>query len=83
MNKLPARATSYSYDSAKAAKSFDRNVAKQLSLNGQWKFIDVPSNWELQGYGQPIYSNITYPFIVRTRFKANDYHRASFHDRCH
>ncbi|TGV01876.1 glycoside hydrolase family 2 TIM barrel-domain containing protein [Flavivirga rizhaonensis] len=28
----------------------------------EWKNIPVPSNWELQGYGQPIYSNIIYPF---------------------
>lgn len=27
-----------------------------------WNDIAVPSNWELQGYGQPIYSNIIYPF---------------------
>jgi len=27
-----------------------------------WKEISVPSNWELKGYGIPIYSNITYPF---------------------
>lgn len=27
-----------------------------------WKQIDVPSNWEMQGYGTPIYTNITYPF---------------------
>src|SRR5581483_7937351 len=27
-----------------------------------WKPIDVPSNWEMKGYGTPIYSNITYPF---------------------
>ncbi|WP_298488201.1 glycoside hydrolase family 2 TIM barrel-domain containing protein [uncultured Maribacter sp.] len=27
-----------------------------------WKNIPVPSNWELEGYGQPIYSNIIYPF---------------------
>jgi beta-galactosidase len=27
-----------------------------------WDDIPVPSNWELQGYGQPIYSNIIYPF---------------------
>ena len=27
-----------------------------------WKEIKVPSNWELQGYGIPIYTNITYPF---------------------
>lgn len=28
----------------------------------QWKNIDVPSNWELKGFGIPIYTNITYPF---------------------
>jgi beta-galactosidase len=28
----------------------------------QWKEIRVPSNWEMEGYGTPIYSNITYPF---------------------
>lgn len=27
-----------------------------------WKDIEVPSNWELKGYGQPIYTNIIYPF---------------------
>lgn len=27
-----------------------------------WKDIEVPSNWELKGYGQPIYTNIVYPF---------------------
>ena len=28
----------------------------------EWKEIKVPMNWELQGYGTPIYTNITYPF---------------------
>lgn len=27
-----------------------------------WDVIPVPSNWELQGYGIPIYTNIKYPF---------------------
>lgn len=27
-----------------------------------WRDIRVPSNWEMEGYGTPIYSNITYPF---------------------
>jgi beta-galactosidase len=27
-----------------------------------WKDIEVPSNWELKGYGTPIYTNVTYPF---------------------
>lgn len=27
-----------------------------------WHNITVPSNWEMLGYGTPIYTNITYPF---------------------
>ena len=27
-----------------------------------WEEIPVPSNWEMQGYGTPIYTNQTYPF---------------------
>ena len=27
-----------------------------------WDEIPVPSNWEMLGYGTPIYTNITYPF---------------------
>ena len=27
-----------------------------------WKDIEVPSNWEMKGYGVPIYVNIQYPF---------------------
>ncbi|NQZ59443.1 MAG: hypothetical protein HRT88_18480 [Lentisphaeraceae bacterium] len=28
-----------------------------------WKEIPVPSNWQMHGYGKPIYTNITYPFV--------------------
>lgn len=28
-----------------------------------WNDIPVPANWELQGYGQAIYTNVTYPFV--------------------
>lgn len=28
----------------------------------QWKDIKVPGNWQTQGYGVPVYTNITYPF---------------------
>ena len=27
-----------------------------------WDSIPVPSNWEMQGYGTPIYTNVVYPF---------------------
>ncbi len=29
----------------------------------QWGKINVPGNWQTQGYGTPIYININYPFI--------------------
>ena len=29
-----------------------------------WDEIKVPSNWQLQGYGVPLYTNVTYPFKV-------------------
>src|ERR1044071_2706649 len=32
-----------------------------LNTSG-WSDITVPSNWEIKGFGTPIYSNIVYPF---------------------
>lgn len=34
----------------------------------KWNKIDVPSNWELKGYGTPIYTNIKYPFPTNPPF---------------
>jgi len=86
-NKMPARATSYSFSSVEQALKGDRNQSRFLSLNGEWLFhfeadsknrpldfytseskvaawdkIEVPSCWEMKGYGTPIYTNETYPF---------------------
>tara|TARA_B100000700_G_scaffold112178_1_gene126242 strand:- start:4275 stop:7514 length:3240 start_codon:yes stop_codon:yes gene_type:complete len=36
----------------------------KMDIKNNWQTIKVPSNWELQGYGQPIYTNIVYPFPV-------------------
>jgi len=33
---------------------------QEYNVSG-WKEIKVPGNWELQGYGKPIYTNIIYP----------------------
>lgn len=30
-----------------------------------WDDIEVPSNWEMKGYGTPIYTNVIYPFMSR------------------
>lgn len=29
--------------------------------DGEWDAIDVPSNWQMQGYGAPCYTNVNYP----------------------
>ena len=29
---------------------------------GAWETITVPGNWQLQGYGKPMYTNVQYPF---------------------
>jgi beta-galactosidase len=34
----------------------------------KWKDIKVPSNWELEGYGIPIYTNIVFPFPLNAPF---------------
>ncbi len=32
-----------------------------------WDNIEVPSNWQLKGYGKPIYTNVRYPYPIETR----------------
>lgn len=34
-----------------------------------WDTISVPSNWQLKGYGTPIYSNISYPHPISKNFR--------------
>ncbi|WP_240464848.1 glycoside hydrolase family 2 TIM barrel-domain containing protein [Paraferrimonas sp. SM1919] len=88
INRMQARATSYSFDNVEQALTRDRAASEIQSLNGDWKFhfvddsdkrpldffntdfdssewhsIKVPSNWELEGYGQPIYTNSVYPMF--------------------
>ncbi len=88
INRMPARATSYSYATVDQALKRDyKNSDRYQSLNGTWKFnyaetpqkapqdfqnpeyntsswatIPVPSNWELEGHGTAIYTNMRYPF---------------------
>ena len=40
--------------------------------DSQWSEIEVPSNWEMQGFGTPVYTNIKYIFPVNPPFVDND-----------
>jgi beta-galactosidase len=86
INKLPGRATSYSFATETAAQTTDRTKTDRvLNLNGTWGFnfsknnasvpqnfldpdfkrwskIEVPTNWEMQGFGIPIYTNAQHPW---------------------
>ncbi len=48
----------YSEKPAERPKEFFKN---EFDVSG-WDLIPVPANWELQGYGIPIYVNIPYEF---------------------
>ncbi|MFR9530120.1 MAG: glycoside hydrolase family 2 TIM barrel-domain containing protein [Rikenellaceae bacterium] len=37
-------------------------MTKDFKGDDGWAAITIPSNWEMKGYGQPIYTNIVYPF---------------------
>ncbi|MCQ2975796.1 MAG: DUF4981 domain-containing protein [Bacteroidales bacterium] len=30
--------------------------------DSQWKYIAVPANWQMNGYGYPVYTNVSYDF---------------------
>ncbi|WP_066839268.1 glycoside hydrolase family 2 TIM barrel-domain containing protein [Rufibacter ruber] len=38
----------------------------------KWNDIKVPSNWELEGFGIPIYANVIYPFPANPPFIPHD-----------
>ncbi len=40
--------------------------------NEGWDKITVPSNWQMKGYGQPIYTNIAHPFPHTPPFVPKD-----------
>ena len=88
INKLPARATGFPFETREKALAGHRTKSERfILLNGAWSFsfspnadalptgfeqpsydvsawkpIKVPADWQAEGYDQPRYNNITYPF---------------------
>lgn len=48
---------------------------------GQWHNLTVPSNWELHGYGLPIYTNVVYPFPKNPPFIKHDINNVGSYKR--
>lgn len=41
--------------------------------DSKWGLIEVPSNWEMRGYGDPMFRNVTSPFKPNPPFVPRDY----------
>jgi hypothetical protein len=57
---LPA-AAKVAADSAFAAQAVALSTGDE---NSEWRAMKVPSNWMIEGYDKPIYTNVKYPFPV-------------------
>lgn len=66
---------SWKFYFADSYKSLPENVTDSSVVLTDWKDIKVPGNWELQGFGTPIYVNHPYEFVERdpkTRYPKMD-----------
>ncbi len=52
----------WKFNWAKQPEDRPKNFYRTNYDVSEWDEIPVPSNWEMLGYGTPIYTNITYPF---------------------
>lgn len=41
--------------------------------DGKWSKINVPSNWEMEGFGDPIFRNVAAPFKANPPFVPREY----------
>ena len=46
-----------------------------------WEEIEVPSDWQMKGYGVPIYTNVNYPFEKNPPFIPDHYNPVGSHKR--
>jgi beta-galactosidase len=53
---------------ANTPEEHPQDFYKENFSDWHWKELNVPSNWELKGFGIPIYTNWQYPFPVNPPF---------------
>lgn len=51
-----------------APEQVDDEFIQTTFNDADWNEINVPSNWQLQGYDKPIYTNVKYPFEAKPPF---------------
>lgn len=76
VNSLPRHGAGYPLDKDGNARTmclsgewnfkFFPSVTLMEANPSSWDKIEVPSNWQIKGYGKPIYTNIRYPYPICT-----------------
>ncbi|KAJ5930248.1 Glycoside hydrolase family 2 N-terminal [Penicillium verhagenii] len=68
-NRLPTRSYWIPEDALLLNGSWDFQYAPTpFHEVDEWKPIEVPAHWQLQGYGRPHYTNVPYPFPIDPPF---------------
>jgi len=57
----------WKFNWVKAPSERPENFYKEDFKIDNWEEIDVPSNWQMRGYGIPIYTNVNYPYSINTQ----------------
>ncbi len=50
-----------------------RNFFATNFKDGKWRTIHVPSNWEMEGYGDPLFRNVAAPFKANPPYVPREY----------
>jgi beta-galactosidase len=50
-----------------------QNFYSEKFNDSKWDILNVPCNWEMQGYGDPVFRNVSQPFRSNPPFIPHDY----------
>lgn len=58
---------------ANTPEGIPANFYEEKFSDGKWSMIEVPSNWEMQGYGDPLFRNVHAPFQANPPYVPREY----------
>ena len=58
---------------ADTPQEIPENFFTEKYSDSKWNTIDVPSNWEMRGYGDPLFRNVAAPFRANPPMTPRDY----------
>ncbi|MBO4754316.1 MAG: DUF4981 domain-containing protein, partial [Bacteroidales bacterium] len=58
---------------AETPEGIPSNFFEEKFSDAKWSYIDVPSNWEMRGFGDPLFRNVNSPFKPNPPFVPRDY----------